>query len=72
MRASTIKEGTLYRDIVRGAFEIAWRRRELLPLGFLASLLMMNGGAFEFIIRAIYKISSGDPYAGGAAAEGRL
>jgi len=67
MRASTIKEGTLYRDIVRGAFEIAWRRRELLPLGFLASLLMMNGGAFEFIIRAIYKISSGDPYAGGAA-----
>jgi len=67
MRISAIKEGTLYRDIIRGALETTWRRRELWPLGFLASLLMMNGGAFEFIVRAIYKISSGDPYSGFAA-----
>jgi len=67
MRASALKERNLYRDIFRGAWEITWRRRELWALGFLASLLMMNGGACEFIIRAVYKISSGDPYVGGAA-----
>lgn len=66
MRASVLKEKTLYRDIVRGAIDITWQRRELWVLGLLASILAMNGGAFEFIVRAIYKISSGDPYAGGA------
>ncbi len=64
MAKAQLKEKYLYRDIVRGAFEIAWQRREFWVLGLLASLLMMNGGAFEFITRAIYKISSGNPYSG--------
>ena len=64
MAKSQIKEQALYRDILRGAFEITWHRRELLGLGILASFLMMNGGAFEFIVRAIYKISAGNPYSG--------
>ena len=64
MAKSQLKEKYLYRDVVRGAFEVMWNRREFWVLGLLASLLMMNGGAFEFITRAIYKISSGDPYSG--------
>jgi hypothetical protein len=64
MAKAQLKEKYLYRDIVRGAFEVAWQRREFWVLGLLASLLMMNGGAFEFITRAIYKISSGQPYSG--------
>jgi hypothetical protein len=67
MRAAVLKEKTLYRDIVRGAWDIAWHRREFWVLGLLASLLAMNGGAFEFVIRAVYKISSGYPYADVAA-----
>ena len=67
MRTAVINEKTLYRDIVRSAFEITWNRRDFWVLGLLASLLMMNGGACEFIIRAIYKISSGNPYSGVAA-----
>ena len=64
MTKSQIKEQALYRDILRGAFEVMWHRRELWLLGILASLLMTNGGAFEFIVRAIYKISAGAPYSG--------
>jgi len=64
MAKSQLKENNLYREIVRGAFETAWRRREFWVLGLLASLLLMNGGALEFITRAIYKISSGAPYSG--------
>lgn len=67
MRSSQLKEKTLYREIIRGAFEIAWHRRELWLLGLAASFLMMNGGAFEFIVRAVFKISSGVPYAGAIA-----
>ncbi len=64
MRASQLKERGLYREILRGAFEIMRRRRELWLLGLLAALLMINGGAFEFIIRAVYKIRSGAPFSG--------
>jgi len=64
MQPRQIKEKTLYRGIIRAAWDITWRRREFWPLGFLAALLMMNGGAFEFITRACYKIASGAPYDG--------
>jgi hypothetical protein len=64
MQLRQIKEKTLYRGIVCAAWDITWRRREFWPLGFLAALLMMNGGAFEFITRACYKIASGTPYDG--------
>lgn len=64
MRPTQLKEKTLYRGLVRGAWEITWHKRELWPLGLLAALLMMNGGAFEFITRACLKIASGEPYSG--------
>ena len=67
MQKAQLKEQSLYRDLIRGAWEIAWHRRELWLLGLLASLLMMNGGAFEFITRAIFKISSGEPFSGSVA-----
>ena len=65
MQKAQLKEQPLYRDLLRGALEITWHRRELWLLGLLASLLMMNGGAFEFIVRAVFKIASGAPFSGG-------
>lgn len=62
MRPNPIKERTLYRGLIRSAWEIAWHRREFWPLGLLASLLMMNGGAFEFIASATNQIESGAPF----------
>jgi hypothetical protein len=67
MQPRQSKEKTLYRGIAQAAFEIAFKRREYWILGFLAALLMMNGGAFEFIVRAFHKISSGSPYDGAIA-----
>lgn len=67
MRRAQEKERILYRSLIRHAAETAWRRRDLWPLGVFAALLMMNGGAFEFITRAYLKIASGSPYDGAVA-----
>jgi hypothetical protein len=64
MQTRQLKEKTLYRDIIRASWSITWRHKEYWPLGFLAALLMMNGGAFELIVRGFYKIASGSPYDG--------
>ena len=44
------KEKTLYRGIMRGAWEISWHHKRLWVLGFFAALLG-NGGAVDFIIK---------------------
>ncbi len=64
MQTRQIKERPLYRELLRAAWDIAKKRRELWPLGLFAAFLMMNGGAFEFVVRAYAKISSGSPYDG--------
>jgi len=64
MQPRQLKEKTLYRGIIRAAWDMTRRQREYWPLGFLAALLLMNGGAFEFIARACLKISSGAPFDG--------
>ena len=60
--ASQAKERTLYRDIIHGAWEIAWHRKQLWVLGFFAALL--GGGALETITRGANAIASGEPFVG--------
>jgi hypothetical protein len=54
------KERTLYRDIIHGAWEVTWHRRQLWVLGLFAALL--GGGALDTITHGANAIASGEPF----------
>ncbi len=58
---STYKERQLYRDLIRGAWEITWHHKGLWILGFFAALLG-NGGAIDIIARASQDLAGAGPF----------
>jgi hypothetical protein len=68
MRKIQPKEKSLYRELVAAAWSITKERRHLWFLGLGAAILMMNGGAADYLFRTFVKVSSGDPYSGLIAA----
>jgi len=60
------RERTLYRELIRAAWELTWHRKEFWVLGFFAAFLG-NGGAVDAILRAAGKISSAIPFLEGYA-----